>query len=48
MKTNPEWYYEEKQSGVDYLDPKIAAEYDDQHQKFRNFKKEAEDIVNKL
>lgn len=45
---NPEWYYDEKQSGVDYLDPQIAEEYDKHHQKFRNFKEEAKDIVNKL
>jgi len=45
---NPKWYYNEKQSGVDYLDPKIAEEYDNEHMKFRNFKKETEDIVKKL
>lgn len=44
----PEWYYEEKQIGVDYLDPKIAGEYDAEHVKFRNFKTETEDIVKKL
>jgi len=45
---NHKWYYEEKQSGVDYLDPKIAEEYDNQHQKFRNFKEEAKEIVKRL
>jgi len=42
------WYYEEKQSGVDYLDPQIAEEYDNKHVKFRNFENEAKDIVEKL
>jgi len=45
---NPKWYYNEKQAGVDYLDPKIAEKYDENHAKFRNFKEEAEQIVNKL
>lgn len=45
---NPKWYYDEKQVGVDYLDPKIAEEYDNQHVKFRNFEDEAKDIINKL
>lgn len=48
MKNNPRWYYEEKQSGVNYQDPKIANEYDNEHQKFRNFEDEVEDIVEKL
>ena len=48
MKNNPKWYYEEKQSGVDYLDPKIAQEYDKEHLKFRNFKEEAKHIVQAL
>ncbi|BDZ70467.1 class I SAM-dependent methyltransferase [Methanobacterium petrolearium] len=45
MKTNPNWYYEEKTPGVDYLNPKIAQKYDAEHQKFRNFKEESEHIV---
>jgi putative AdoMet-dependent methyltransferase len=45
---NPAWYYEEKQIGVDYLDSEIAGEYDDQHEKFRDFKREAADIADKL
>jgi putative AdoMet-dependent methyltransferase len=48
MKTNPNWYYEEKQSGVDYLDPKIAREYDDEHGKFRDFEGETKQIVRSL
>lgn len=48
MKTKPNWYFTEKQIGVDYLDSKIAGKYDKEHQSFRNFKAEAEDIVDKL
>ncbi|MCC7551339.1 MAG: class I SAM-dependent methyltransferase [Methanobacterium sp.] len=48
MKNNPNWYYEEKQPGVDYLDPEIAQTYDDEHQKFRNFPEEAKKIVKVL
>ena len=48
MKTNPEWYFSEKQIGVDYLDSEIVNEYDNQHQKFRDFQAEAEDMVEKL
>lgn len=48
MREIPQWYYEEKQIGVDYLDPEIAGEYDAEHAKFRNFKTETEDIINKL
>jgi len=48
MMTNPSWYYNEKQIGMDYLDPKIAGKYNNQHLKFRNFKAESEDVLNKL
>lgn len=48
MKTVPNWFFEEKQIGVDYLDEKIAEKYDDQHQSYRNFKAEASDVLNKL
>ncbi|MDO9045780.1 MAG: class I SAM-dependent methyltransferase [Methanobacteriaceae archaeon] len=48
MKKNPSWYYEEKQIGVDYLDSEIVKKYDNQHQKFRNFHAETEDMVEKL
>jgi len=39
MKKNPDWYFTEKQIGVDYLDSKIAGEYDKEHQSFRDFAK---------
>ncbi len=48
MKTNPEWYFSEKQIGVDYSDSEITKDYDNQHQKFRDFKAESEDIIEKL
>nr|WP_319373336.1 class I SAM-dependent methyltransferase [uncultured Methanobacterium sp.] len=48
MKNNPEWYYNENPVGVDYLDPEIAREYNKEHQKFRNFEDETEDIVQML
>lgn len=48
MEKNPRWYYDEKQEGIDYLDPEVARRYDGEHQKFRNFKEEAKQIVNGL
>ncbi len=48
MKTNPKWYFDEKQIGVDYLDPEIAGNYNDEHKKFRDFKAETDDIIDKL
>ncbi len=48
MKNNPKWYYEEKQSGVNYLDPKIVQEYDNEHRRFRNFEDETAQIVKML
>lgn len=43
----PEWYYNEKQSGVDYSNPEIVREYDNQHQ-FRDFVEETKGIVHRL
>jgi ubiquinone/menaquinone biosynthesis C-methylase UbiE len=48
MKNNPSWYFSEKQIGVDYSDSEITKKYDNQHQKFRDFQAEAEDMVGKL
>ncbi|HAG10666.1 MAG TPA: class I SAM-dependent methyltransferase [Desulfotomaculum sp.] len=43
------WYYDErKNAGVDYTDSKIAAEYDIQHSRFRDFEKDARLIMEKL
>lgn len=44
----PPWYYAEKQLGVDYSHSQIALKYNDEHQQFRDFKKEAQDMVEKL
>lgn len=33
---------------MDYLDSEIAGDYDNQHQSFRDFEAEAEDMVEKL
>ncbi len=45
----PLWYYDErKNTGVDYTDSTIAAEYDAQHSKFRDFEKDAQLIINQL
>ncbi|MCK9151875.1 class I SAM-dependent methyltransferase [Methanobacterium alcaliphilum] len=48
MNKNPEWYFNEKQIGVDYMNSKIAQEYNNQHESFRNFKEESEKIVSEL
>jgi ubiquinone/menaquinone biosynthesis C-methylase UbiE len=41
-------YFEEEQIGVDYLDPEVADNYDEQHAQFRDFKKEAQDVIDQL
>jgi putative AdoMet-dependent methyltransferase len=47
--TKPNWFYDEmKHCGVDYSDPAQAAEYDRHHEKFRNYQKDAEVILNRL
>jgi ubiquinone/menaquinone biosynthesis C-methylase UbiE len=49
MHEIPEWQYDEmKAPGVDYTDDNIVAEYDDNHSRFRNYKKNAEDIISIL
>jgi putative AdoMet-dependent methyltransferase len=48
LKPKPDWYFEEEQIGVDYLDPEVAEGYDDQHAQFREFQLETEDVVNRL
>ena len=45
MKT-PEWYYDEKQfSGVNFDDPELTGQYDQVHGRFRDFQKEAEQVM---
>lgn len=43
------WYYDEsKHSGVNYSSIELIQQYDENHSKFRNFEKEAEEIINDL
>ena len=49
MKDHPNWFYDEmKHAGVDYSDPAQVAVYDNRHQKFRDYEKGAEAIINTL
>lgn len=42
---HPNWLFDESvQVGVDYNDEDVVAEYDRQHEGFRNFDREAEKI----
>ncbi|HOV87583.1 MAG TPA: class I SAM-dependent methyltransferase [Syntrophobacteraceae bacterium] len=43
---HPEWLFDEaRHTGVDYANREVVADYDRQHQGFRDFEKEAEMIV---
>ena len=45
----PAWYYDElRHCGVDYADPAVAADYDLRHQRFRDYRKDAEAIIERL
>ncbi len=47
--SKPNWFYDElKHAGVDYSDPAQAQAYDARHQKFRDYKKDAERILQAL
>jgi ubiquinone/menaquinone biosynthesis C-methylase UbiE len=49
MKNPPNWFYDEmKHAGVDYSDPAQVAVYDERHQKFRDYRKGAEAIIEAL
>ena len=49
MKDRPNWLFDEmKHAGVDYSDPAQVAVYDGRHQKFRDYQKDAEAIINTL
>jgi putative AdoMet-dependent methyltransferase len=49
MKDRPAWFFDEmKHAGVDYSDPMQVAVYDSRHQKFRDYQKDAEAIINTL
>jgi putative AdoMet-dependent methyltransferase len=46
MPARPNWYYNElKHCGVDYSDAAQAAVYDERHQKFRDYRQQAEAII---
>ena len=46
---HPLWLFEESEHvGVDYADKELAADYDNQHEGFRDFKEEAHRIVTAL
>jgi putative AdoMet-dependent methyltransferase len=45
----PKWFYDElKHAGVDYSDPAQVQAYDESHQKFRDYKKDAEAVLQAL
>jgi len=49
MPSKPRWFYDEMEHpGVDYSDPTQAEAYDHNHEKFRNYQKDAEAIINRL
>jgi putative AdoMet-dependent methyltransferase len=49
MAEIPKWQYDEmRQAGVDYADASIVAQYDENHRRFRDYKKSAEDIISVL
>lgn len=46
MKNDPAWIFDEQKSvGVNYFDRDLACTYDEQHEKFRNFKEETKKIA---
>jgi len=49
MNTHPAWFYNEIQhSGVDYSDPAQVAVYDERHEKFRDYEKATEAVLQRL
>jgi putative AdoMet-dependent methyltransferase len=49
MNTQPKWQYDEmKHRGVDYANKKQVEVYDKRHQKFRDYDKEAQNIIDQL
>jgi 16S rRNA A1518/A1519 N6-dimethyltransferase RsmA/KsgA/DIM1 with predicted DNA glycosylase/AP lyase activity len=48
-ENRPKWFFDESvQMGVDYTDELLVAEYDKQHEGFRNFAEEARKIATVL
>ena len=49
MNTQPKWQYDEmKHRGVNYANTEQVEVYDERHQKFRDYDKEAQDIIDQL
>ena len=49
MTEIPKWQYDEmKHPGVDYSDDSVVATYDENHLRFRDYKKSAEEIISAL
>lgn len=49
MKEGPKWLFDEfSQVGVDYTDENIVADYDREHERFRDFEQETNQIANGL
>lgn len=49
MSGIPNWYFDEsKPVGVDYTRSEVVRDYDQHHQKFRDFEKETQEIVRSL
>jgi putative AdoMet-dependent methyltransferase len=45
----PAWYYDElRHSGVDYSNPSQVAVYDERHQRFRDYRKDSEAVLERL
>ncbi|MBN2084185.1 MAG: class I SAM-dependent methyltransferase [Anaerolineales bacterium] len=45
----PAWHYDElRHSGVDYSDPSQVAVYDERHKRFRDYRREAEAVIERL
>jgi len=49
LPSRAKWLFDEtKHAGVDYSDPELVKAYDARHQKFRDFEKDSEAILNRL
>jgi putative AdoMet-dependent methyltransferase len=49
MTQIPKWQYDEmRHVGVDYADANVVAQYDEDHKRFRDYEKSAEDIISAL
>lgn len=48
LKVIPEWFFEEKQIGIDYLNKDIALKYEDEHQNSEISRKNLWKLFDKL